>query len=428
MNSLSPIQITAAWLCSILAAFATGYKINDVFFSDSVEAIDNSTQTSTNQSNAGKSSKKTQEASANRPNPTLEEAEVLLELMTTQELEGLFYSLLAQTLTDPKRSENLIDALEILAAREPLKAMELAGQIESLRDQERAKQAILEVWAEANPYEALAWAKEALPSETRQLRSAQMEALFRGFATNNPLAAFQAAKELGINTPSDQRLRLRVLEEVIETQIENGGIEQAKMLVEAMPEGSDKENLMRDLVNDWARYDPVAAANYVDGLGDNADTRLIVAVAGEWAENNPEAAAAWISQLPADDPAMGDSVSRIIREWSRYDLNASAEWLNSLPASPELDRAVASYTFQAAQEDPASAMSWAESISSDWLRTRMMGRVASEWGSVDSEGLQTYLKTSGLDAEQQQLLLNSDGGGRRRFEGGNFGGGGGNRR
>ena len=108
-----------------------------------------------------------------------------------------------------------------------------------------------------------------------------------------------------------------------------------------------------------------------------------------------------------DDPAIARASSSIIREWTRYDLAASADWLNSLPASPELDRAVISYTFRAAEEDPETAMSWASSIEDDGRRTWMMERVASTWKEQDAETFKNYLDKSELSAEQREKLENS---------------------
>ena len=125
---------------------------------------------------------------------------------------------------------------------------------------------------------------------------------------------------------------------------------------------------------------------------------------GEWAESNPAAAAAWLGQLADDDPAIAQASSAIIREWTRYDLNSSAEWLNSLPASPELDRAIISYTFRAAEEDPAAAMTWAESIENDRRRTWMMERVAATWKTKDAGAFTQYLDNSELTEAQRKKL------------------------
>ena len=139
----------------------------------------------------------------------------------------------------------------------------------------------------------------------------------------------------------------------------------------------------------------------------DAGAAIIVAGAAIYGAADPAAAAAWLSSLNVDDPAIARASSSVIREWTRYDLAASADWLNSLPASPELDRAVISYTFRAAEEDPETAMSWASSIEDDGRRTWMMERVASTWKEQDAETFKNYLDKSELSAEQREKLENS---------------------
>src|SRR5690606_29654394 len=99
------------------------------------------------------------------------------------------------------------------------------------------------------------------------------------------------------------------------------------------------------------------------------------------------------------------------------DLNESAAWLNTLPPSPELDRAIASYTYRAAQEDPAGAMGWAESISNDRMRTRMMQQVARSWKIENPQSFEVYLDESEFTEDEKEALRRVEtttGGGWRR--------------
>lgn len=306
--------------------------------------------------------------------------------------------------SDPSRARVINDLLAQLAETEPTVALELASQIESFRDSESARIAVLEVWGKNDPAAALAWAKQALASEPSRTRRSQLAALYRGYAQSNPEAAFQEALAIS----GDNRLRNSLLDEVIETQIENGGLQAAKLAIDLLNDPQMQNNLRRELVDEWAQFDPEAAAQYVLSLGEDADARLKTELISEWAESDPAAAAAWLSSLSEDDPTIARASAEIIREWTRYDLAASAEWLNSLPPSPELDRAVISYTFRAAEEDPETAMTWAESIENDRRRTWMMERVAATWKDQDAETFKSYLDNSELTAEQRKTLEDAE--------------------
>lgn len=304
--------------------------------------------------------------------------------------------------SDPNRSRLIRDLLGQLAETEPASALEWASQIESYRDRERARIAVLQVWGKGDPAAALAWADKALANEPARARNAQLTAIYRGYAASNPEAAFQQALAL----QDDNRLRGRLLGEVIETQVESGGLMAAKLAVDLVSDPDLQASLRRELVDEWAAFDPEAAAQYVQSLGDAANEQLKSTLVSEWAESDPAAAAAWLSGLSEDDPAIARASAAIIQEWTRYDLAASAEWLNSLPPSPELDRAVISYTFRAAEEDPETAMTWAESIENDRRRTWMMERVAATWKEQDSESFKSYLNASELTSEQRSALEN----------------------
>ena len=403
MKRSSLVLYLAAWFASIALAFFIGRALS-------------STGTSTEQTaSEALSAAQLQEAvrSATARVDTAgaatgeAEAEDTFEQLRTQSsamTRQLLNAALAVPISDPGRSETINQLLEQLAASDPLAALEFADGIASLRDAERARNNILEVWASNEPMAALAWADSALADVPYNLRNSQMEAIIRGFAETNPKGAFNYANALSEATTSELRLKNRLLSEVIETQIGGGGLAEAQTTIALMPDGPSKENLQRELVNEWAAFDPESAAAYVQGLGSDASTGMKTALIGEWAESDPAAAAAWLSNLSTEDPAYSHATTQITREWTRYDLTASSEWLNSLPASPELDRAVATYTYRAAQEDPPTAMSWAESINNAHMRNRMMQQVAANWKNDDPKGFTSYLDNSDLNEEQREKL------------------------
>lgn len=348
----------------------------------------------------------------------LESAEDALPTVSIEELRSTIAAALANPELTPKSEENLKAMLVQLAQSNPQEALELASQITSLRAQESARVAILETWARTDPMAALSWAESALQDETASVRSAQLEAIYRGYAMENPQAALQLASQLATNTSAERRYKSRIMSEIIETQIRNGDLEGAKLTIEQMEDGDIKTDLAREMVSEWARYDPAAAAEYVNSLGPDVDARIKSTLIDRWAESDPAAAAAWLSTLPEDDPSISRAASDLVREWARYDLTASAEWLNSLPASPELDRAVASYTFRAAQEDPASAMTWAESVTNERMQGYLTQRVAAEWKETDPEAFQAYLDNSDYSEEEKTKLMNSNRWGSGRGPGG----------
>lgn len=305
---------------------------------------------------------------------------------------------------DYRRSGMIRELLSQLAETSPLDALAMAQNIGSRRETERARIAILQVWAENDPAAALAWAEVGLANEPLRSQSSQLLAIYRGYAASNPQAAFTSALAMPTGNRLEQRTQTAALEAIIAQQIESGGLLDVKLQVELLEDGAIKNTLLSELVDKWASFDPAGAAAYVESLGADVPASITTRLLGEWAENDPEAAAAWLSAREFDEETLSRASTAIIREWTRYDMAASAEWLNAQPSSPALDRAVMSYTYRAAQEDPANAMTWAESIGNDWMRTRMMQHVAGSWKNEDPDSFQSYLKNSEFDDAQKKQL------------------------
>jgi len=332
----------------------------------------------------------------------------LLDSTSTRELLASAFMLPS---SQPDRGRIIRALLENLAKTDPEGALELASSVESMREKERARIAVLQEWGQSDPSAALAWANQNLRDEPPRTRRAQISSIYRGYAVNNPQAAFNQALAI----ENDSRMRDQALNAIISTQVNSGNLQSAKQAIDAVDDDGLKTQLRAELVEEWASFDPEAAGRYVEALGDQASTRVKTELLGEWAESDPAAAAAWLGQLADDDPAIARASSAIIREWTRYDLNSSAEWLNSLPASPELDRAIISYTFRAAEEDPAAAMTWAESIENDRRRTWMMERVAATWKTKDAGAFTQYLDNSELTEAQRKKLEEAQNRGGRRW-------------
>lgn len=408
----------AIWLGSVTISFYVGSKVRST---DSTTRRDTATiaavdiaqqQADSINSSAGDHEPETSNAEIDAALASTDEA-LAAQSSILKELEDAF----ALPENNFERTRIIRDLLEELAESDPLEALKLAEQINSKRGTEEAKRDILEVWGQNDPIAALNWVESAMQNEPLRARGALLTAVYEGFAQNDPKAAFTSALSLPADTSGERRLQTNVLEEIIAEQISNGGLRDAQVAVGLLDEGATKNRLLSELVGEWAEFDPIGAAAYVEAMEDNAHPDVKTSLLGEWAENDPAAAAAWLSAQAPDEDVIRRASAEIIREWTRYDMTASAEWLNSLPDSPALDRAVMSYTYRAAQEDPANAMTWAESISNDWMRNRMMERVASSWRVDDPQAFDAFLQQSELSQAQRDRLQNAEdfhGGGRWR--------------
>ncbi|MFU8848190.1 MAG: hypothetical protein ACNA77_05675 [Opitutales bacterium] len=409
MHSKKIILGLFVWLASVGVAYYVGQKLNDVGPGPAVST--NTAIPSVPSSVAGRSNTlapSSPSAAADSlmklSQENLDEALRQADELNENDQRALLAEAFALPANDYRRARMLRTLLSQLAETAPLDALAMAKEIGSLRETERARVDILQIWAKKDPVAALAWAKVELANAPLRSQSSQLLAIYRGYAANNPQAAFADALAMPTANSGEQRIQSSALEVILQEQIENGGLLEAKLQVESLEEGGMKNRLLSELVDQWASFDPTGAAAYVNSLSAELAASLAPRLVGEWAENDPEGAAAWLSAQELDENTLSRASTAIIREWTRYDLAASAEWLNSQPSSPALDRAVMSYTYRAAQEDPASAMTWAESIDNDWMRTRMMQHVAANWREEDQESFQSYLNSSEFDEAQKKQL------------------------
>ncbi|HKK19182.1 MAG TPA: hypothetical protein VJ952_10930, partial [Opitutales bacterium] len=273
------------WLASVGAAYYLGLNLNSPEPADSAQVGAFETTAPTVEK---KAETEEAEASAKSIGSILEISREDLDaaLRQADELDdtdkrALLAEAFALPAGDYRRARMIRSLLGRLAETSPIDALALADEIGSLRETEQARVAILEVWAEKDPVAALAWANLELANEPLRTQSSQLIAIYRGYAVNNPKAAFSSALAMTTANRSEERIRNYALEEIIEQQIANGGLLDAKLQVELLEDGPVKDNLFSELVDEWASFDPEGAAAYVDSLGDDVSGSVKVRLLGE---------------------------------------------------------------------------------------------------------------------------------------------------
>ncbi len=309
---------------------------------------------------------------------------------------------------DPSQARDLmlLGVVERWAAYEPQAALAYAQAIPGMRLSNRAVNQALEGWGKSDPAAAIAWWNSPENYAAQRVRQNRLESILEGYVATDPFSAFQFAVGLGEGTLEEQRTKREALRTVVETMVESGNLDSALLWATDMEPGEGQTAALAEIMQEWAEYDPDGASAYLEQLAGRDDfDEVRNSMIRTWAESDPEQASAYLTTLDVDDPNRGRLSAMLVYQWSRYDLTGPAEWLNTQPASPELDRAVATLTYRAASDDPASAMSWAESISDERMRQRSIDRVAREWAGQDPEAFADYVKSSEFSDEEKQRLL-----------------------
>ena len=308
-----------------------------------------------------------------------------------------------------RRDGLLATLLGRISSRDPEGAMGLIGTIGSVNVRENARREVLRFWAGRDSSSALEWVEANREVVPGRLRLARMEAWMEGYARAAPAAAFQYAVDLPEGTRDELYRKRRLVETVVEERVAAGQVGEALQGLEQLPPGAVRDEAFSEFYSEWAKESPAAAGGHFLRNRRDGGERAAAGLVRTWAETDPVEAADFVASLGAEDPAFEVAVSSLIERWSRYDLEGPGQWLNELPPSEEIDRAVAVFSMRASGEDPAGAMTWAESISSESTRTRVMSGVAGNWKETDPAGFEAYLESSGLDEETADQLRRASG-------------------
>jgi len=330
------------------------------------------------------------------------------------------------------------------AAQDPKGFLADAKDISGPRMKEQGTDAALKAWAAQNPTDALQWIKDNPGSAPTAAVQARYLAAFAGYATTDPQGAFAAANALSGTTLMDQRLKNQAIQAVMSGFADQGKFTDATALIAQMPDGAQKNQALASIASSWGSANPADATAWVASMTDPQQrSSLGGQIAAQWAATDPAAAANWAAQM--DSQAAADAqnngaatpssymLADAMRTWASYDLDATGDFLNQLPASPDKDGAVATFALTAAQDDPASAMNWVNTIGDPGMQQRLAMVTALQWQQSDPAGYSTFISNTTLLSDQQKQMLatlqpmiaNAQAGGRGGF-GGGFGGGGGN--
>ncbi|MEQ1751415.1 MAG: hypothetical protein ABL974_18470 [Prosthecobacter sp.] len=160
-------------------------------------------------------------------------------------------------------------------------------------------------------------------------------------------------------------------------------LKSALALLAAMPKGSDRDALRRQLYYAWGILDPQAA--WKAAMADSSDKEtglLLGAVASAVAKTNPSAAIVLAMSL-----SMGGKRSTVLNsvftEWSKVDVAAAIAYSNSHPDQPIDSFSFSSGLRQLAEKDPLKAANLAISFKDEMRRNSMLSSLMGAWVDRD---------------------------------------------
>ena len=196
-------------------------------------------------------------------------------------------------------------------------------------------------------------------------------------------------------------------------------------------EGNARSNAMSNAMSQLASNDPTLAVKHLDDLGLSADDQTyqnsFKNTASNWARQDPVSAAEWIDTLP-DSNMQTNAIGDVADRWARIDPVSASEWIGVLAEGQARDQASQRLANRIQREDPEMATAWAGSIGDENTRNNALSNVYSQWIQMDAEGGRAALEASNLPEEIKQNYRQGNDQQNvpqigRQFRGDSFGGG-----
>ena len=262
------------------------------------------------------------------------------------------------------RRDIVSDIAHRMAEKDVPTAMQWAAALPEGEPRQDARRSVARTWAEKDPRAALDW---VLKNDPPSVNIDTLKTPFSKWTQSAPNDAFQWAM--------------------------------------ALPAGATPDALRATAVVGIAQRDPQRALAVLQELSPLAQQRGAFELAATLVRNDPESAAAVVTQLP-EGKTRQQAVAHVADQWAQADPDAVAAWLDRLPAGAERDAAVSSFVFRATDADPEGALVWAATITDQTRREAQIGGVAQSWLRNDPAAARRWLaQTNQLTPERKAQLL-----------------------
>jgi len=298
------------------------------------------------------------------------------------------------------RNQSLAALLEKLAATDPKRAITLAQAEGNLKLRDTLTQAALHGWARTAPQDAANWAAALTDPAARD---AAINSVFAGAVAGNPEEAVHMANNLmqqngGEASSYGSRL--------IDALVDAGNFAVATQLAAGGTGSVQRSLWMAEAYSKWAELQPAQAAQAANAITDPAArSDALHGVVGGWASTDPAGLTQFLVQLPASDDR-GQMIGQGLENWARLDPTAVANWMNQHgnDLGTDIDKGMQSIA-TVAELKPDVAVAWAEGIIDPTLRSQALNDVLRNWVANDLQAAKTYFDNTQnlLPADRQQI-------------------------
>ncbi len=297
-----------------------------------------------------------------------------------------------------ERSQAVSILVSALSQRDPQGAIAF---LESLPRDARSDDAYFTVFTQWAGQNADAAAAQALALPRGQNRDQAIRATINRWAHDDPQAALACAKSL-----PDVAKRIHAMQSAWSIWI-SADPESATAHLLAMPSGDGRSRALASAVasavyahSDRDRQTALKLINELPSGGMRSN--LMQILAGEWAKTDPGAAAEYVLEIPAGE-ARNNGISDIATTWARHDLAAALSWAIELPEGDVRRQALRSISFGWAHEDPRAALEhWVQNVAATQDSNGIVaGELSVQWAWSNPEEALQWARASGRGPEEQ---------------------------
>ncbi len=281
-----------------------------------------------------------------------------------------------------------------LAQHDPARAV---GQIESLPagfEKDEALGYAINTWSDQDPDAAWAWALKLPDSD---LKTSTLCSVLASMAFHEAFKAMARLDSLPSGVMKDRcTASLAGMMVDVDSNL-------AIKLYDRLPTAT-RQNDLAGMAFNWGEFDAKSAVLYGSAqLTGGARSSYLTTGLGEWFQQDPNAASAWLQQLPRN-PDNLDVVRHSFECWFSNDEKAATEFLLSLPAGKDRADMINDHVYAVVQTNPVKGLEWIKQLSaSDAPHDREI-QFFRLWLSENEVTAKEALANSDLTATERQSL------------------------
>lgn len=135
---------------------------------------------------------------------------------------------------------------------------------------------------------------------------------------------------------------------------------------------------------------PEEALSRLKSLDDETLEQVAPSVLSTLSQYDPERAVGLVSTLP--EKVQTNAMSNVFSRWMYQNPEEASTWLDKQPASPVKDQAIEQLVNSQSSQDPESAVLWAMQVSSEEKQRSVLNNAIYQWGQTNPEAARSWLK------------------------------------